>query len=188
MTSFDLCDVQEACAAAHEHSSRETEFRDAEETSFVHTASTVLDALTALEEGSDPGVMLPSLEAQIRTRVWILVVQTIHHACEERVVPHVIHEGAGVVGSRDGGSHRVEHKSFLVMLVTFRKLPDFLDPQTVGLRVAILSQIEPAGRKQARDKTPKEKKKIEDETDDLAHPPIQPTREEMEKWEQKTLN
>ena len=91
---------------------------------------------------------LPALEFLERAEPRILVVQPDHEAHSDLVVFHVVHERAavGVVVQRPAGA--VQHQPGLVARRV--DLPQFLDADAVGLRVAPFVQLE------ARDQLPAE--------------------------------
>lgn len=84
-------------------------------------------------------MVLPALELLVGVEVRVLVVETDDETQAEHVLAHVVDKRSSVGGVVNGPAHGVDNGSRLGLFGV--NLPDFLDSNTVGLGVALVTKV-----------------------------------------------
>ena len=140
MAALDAAGVQEAGVATDQCAAGEGELGQRLQPAGRDCTRAVGNALGMFKERPDRRMGLVALEFFIRRQPRVLVAEADHVADRHLVVLEVIQERAaiGIAGERPAGS--VDHQARLVHLRI--DLPQFLDADTVGLRITVLVEVE----------------------------------------------
>ena len=139
MTAFDAAGIQEAGIATDQRAARESELRQRLQTAGGDGTRAVGDALATLQEAPNFRMCLVALEFLVRRQVWILVGEADHITDRYLVVFQVIQERSAIslAVQRPTGSVNDQSRLMLGRI----DIPQFLDADTVGLRVLVLVQV-----------------------------------------------
>ena len=136
--ALDLGHVEEARGVADQHAAREAKLGHRLEATLVERPRAVGDAPASLEDIADLRVGLETLELLVGRQVRVAVIQPDHEAHRHLVVLEVVQEGAAIHVGGHRPAHGVHREALLVHLGAH--LPQLLDADAVGLRVAVGTQ------------------------------------------------
>ena len=137
--ALDPRNVDEPRGAADQKPAGEGELGQGLKPAFRQGARAVGDPLAVLQHGANRRVELKALHFLIRREIRVLIVQPHDKADRQSVLIQMIQKRAAIGFVIQGPADRVQHSAFFVM---FRlDLPEFLNPEPVGLRIAALAQI-----------------------------------------------